>query len=505
MPIFNQTNNREVEMYQHIFKKRFVWAALALMIVGLVFAGCKEAALTQALAASPTTVQTPPAPQSAAYDWSTAIAKVAQAAIPAVVHIEVTQRSEVNNPMLPLENNPFFHFFFNGPNMPHKFKQEMKGIGSGIIMDPQGHILTNNHVAGGATDIQVTLADGRQFPAKVVGTDPKTDLAVIKIQDSDRLPFLTFGDSDKVGVGEWVVAIGAPRGLDQTVTQGIISAKHRTGISDPDSYQDFLQTDAPINPGNSGGPLLNLKGEVIGINAAIATDSGGSEGIGFAIPSNMATRITDTLIAHGKVERGWLGVSISDLKPDVVKSIGLPSPKGALIADIVKGGPAAQAGLKHGDVVLSYQDKPVADSSALRNDVADTPSGQQAKMTVWRDKKQQEVRVTIGSAEDAVKLLSAAVDQRLGITVRPITPKEDEKYGIDPGEGVAIATVSPQGPFGKVGLEPKDLILQVNGAAVKGTEGFADLMSSLPAKQPLMILALDHRSGQSGYVQMTLN
>jgi serine protease Do len=488
-------------MYRNICKKFQVLVPVVLILVGLGLAHGQPAS-----AANP-----PPATQSdsavipTASDLSTAIAKVAQAAIPAVVHIEVTQRSEVNNPMQPFENDPFFQFFSNGPHMPRKFKQEMKGIGSGILIDAQGHILTNNHVAGGASDIQVTLADGRQFPAKVVGTDTKTDLAVIKIQDSDRLPYLTFGDSDRMGVGEWVVAIGAPRGLDQTVTQGIISAKHRKGISDPSSYEDFLQTDAPINPGNSGGPLLNLKGEVIGVNAAIATNSGGSEGIGFAIPSNMATRISSTLIAYGKVERGWMGVSISELKPDTAKSIGLPSPKGALIADVVKGGPAAQAGLKHGDVVLSYQDKPITDSSGLRNEVADTPTGKQAKLTVWRDKKQQEFRVTIGSMEDSVKLLSAAVDNRLGVTVRPITPKEDEKYGIDPGEGVAIATVSPKGPFSQAGLEPKDLILQVNGEAVKGMDGFADLMSSLPPKQPLMVLALDHRSGQSGYVQMTLN
>jgi len=489
-------------MYRHINKKFLVLVALALMVAaGYGFSHSQSAVAANTSA----TAQPSPSVIPAASDLSTAIARVAQAAIPAVVHIEVTQRSEVNNPMLPFENDPFFHFFSNGPHMPRKFKQEMKGIGSGILIDAEGHILTNNHVAGGASDIQVTLADGRQFPAKVVGTDPKTDLAVIKIQDSDRLPYLTFGDSDKVGVGEWVVAIGAPRGLDQTVTQGIISAKHRTGISDPSSYQDFLQTDAPINPGNSGGPLLNLRGEVIGINAAIATDSGGSEGIGFAIPSNMATRISSTLIAHGKVERGWLGVSISDLKPDTAKSIGLPSPKGALIADVIKGGPAAQAGLKHGDVVLSYQDKPIVDSSNLRNEVADTPTGQDATLTVWRDKKQETVRVKIGSMEDSVKLLSAAVDKRLGVTVRPITPKEDEKYGIDPGEGVAIATVSPKGPFGQAGLEPKDFILQVNGEEVKGMDGFADLMSSLPAKQPLVVLALDHRSGQSGYVQMTLN
>jgi serine protease Do len=492
-------------MYQHFLRKRYVSIGLALMIGGLIFVGCKEQPIAQASAATPATVQAAPVPQPAAYDLSTAIAKVAQEAIPAVVHIEVTQRSEVNNPMLPFENDPFFHFFFNGPQMPRKFKQEMKGIGSGIIMDPQGHILTNNHVAGGASEIQVTLADGSQYPAKVVGTDPKTDLAVIKIQAGKPLPYLKFGNSDKIGVGDWVVAIGAPRGLDQSVTQGIISAKHRTGIYDPGSYQDFLQTDAPINPGNSGGPLLNLKGEVIGINAAIATDSGGSEGIGFAIPSNMATKIADTLIAQGKVERGWLGVSISDLKPETTKSMGLPSNKGALVADVVKGSPAAQAGMKRGDVVLSYQGQQVADSSALRNAVAETPIGQQARMTVWRDKKKQELVVKIGSMEDAVKMLSASVDNRLGVTVRPITPKEDEKYGIDSGEGVALATVKPNGVFGQAGLEPKDFILQVNGQTIQGMEGFAELMSSLPAKQKLVVLALDHRSGQSGYVQMTLN
>jgi len=487
-------------MNQHTLKKRCVPVVLALMLIGLVFVLCEKQSNAQTNAALPAAAQMP-----AAADWSTAIVRVAQTAIPAVVHIEVTQRSEVNNPMLPFENDPFFHFFFNGPQMPRKFKQEMKGIGSGILMDAQGHILTNNHVAGGASEIKVTLADGRQFPAKVVGTDPKTDLAVIKIQDSGRLPYLTFGDSDQMKVGEWVVAIGAPRGLDQTVTQGIISAKHRTGISDPSSYQDFLQTDAPINPGNSGGPLLNLKGEVIGINAAIATDSGGSEGIGFAIPSNMASKIASTLIAHGKVERGWLGVSVSDLKPDAAKSIGLSAPQGALVADIIKGSPAAIAGLKRGDVVLSYRGQPVADSTALRNAVADTPAGRQAEMTVWRDKKKQELVVTIGSTEDAVKALTASVDERLGVTVRPITPKEDKKYGIEPGEGVALTSVDPKGLFGQAGLEAEDCILQVNGQTIQGVAGFAQLLSSLPAKQPLVVLALDHRSGQSGYVQMTLN
>jgi serine protease Do len=250
-----------------------------------------------------------------AEDLTTAIIQVAKQNIPAVVHIEVTESQEVENPFAPFGNDPFFRRFFGVPNMPRKFKRELKGLGTGMIIDSQGHILTNHHVAGGATKIEVLLSDGRRYPAKLVGTDPNTDLAVIHIDAQGPLPYVTFGDSDKVEVGEWVVAIGHPRGLDQTVTQGIISAKHRRGITDPSGYQDFLQTDTAINPGNSGGPLLNLKGEVIGVNAAIASESGGFEGIGFTIPSNIAVHVAKTLIAHGKVERGWLGVSIQDLTP----------------------------------------------------------------------------------------------------------------------------------------------------------------------------------------------
>jgi len=242
-------------------------------------------------------------------DLRTAIVEVAKKNIPAVAHIEVTARQEVIVPSTPFENDPFFRFFFDFPQRPKKFKRELKGLGSGMIIDREGHILTNNHVVGGATEIEVLLDSGKKYRARLVGTDPKTDLAVIKISASEPLPHVTFGDSDKVEVGEWVVAIGHPRGLDQTVTQGIISAKHRRGIMDPSTYQDFLQTDAAINPGNSGGPLLNLDGEVIGVNAAIASESGGFEGIGFAIPINMALHIAKNLIAHGKVKRGWFGGS----------------------------------------------------------------------------------------------------------------------------------------------------------------------------------------------------
>lgn len=231
-------------------------------------------------------------------DLSTAIMRVANRILPAVVYIEVTESREVENPFFPFENSPFFRRFFGVPNTPRRFKQEIQGLGSGMILDKEGHILTNYHLAGGATKMEITLADGSKHPGKLLGGDPKTDLAVVQIQVKESLPHVTFGDSDKLEIGEWVVAIGAPRALEKTVTHGIISAKNRTGITGPKSQQEFLQTDAPINPGNSGGPLLNLRGEVIGVNAAIATESGGFEGIGFTIPSNTAVRVAKDLIGR---------------------------------------------------------------------------------------------------------------------------------------------------------------------------------------------------------------
>jgi len=436
-------------------------------------------------------------------DLSKAIVQVAKRNIPAVVHIEVTQRQEVANPFLPFGNDPFFRYFFDLPrNMPKKFSRELKGLGTGMIMDAKGHILSNNHVVGGATEIKVLLSDGREFPARVVGTDPKTDLGVIQIDVKEPLPYVTFGDSDKLEVGDWVVAIGHPRGLDQTVTQGIISAKHRRGITDPNSYQDFLQTDAAINPGNSGGPLLNLAGEVIGVNAAIVSESGGFEGLGFAIPSNMAVHIAKNLIANGKVVRGWIGVSTQDLTPQMAETFGLDKPQGALIADMVMGGPADKAGLKRGDVVLTYQGRQIADGPALRDQVANSAAGADVTLTVWRNRQRQDVRVKIGSQEDAGQLLTGSVRERFGAVVRPLTSQESEKYGLDPQQGVAIRALDPKGPLAAAGFEVGDIILQVNDQAVSGLEGFVNLISALPHHQKVALMAIDHRSGQSGYVQV---
>ena len=436
--------------------------------------------------------------------WQTAIAQVAKKNIPAVVHIDVTQRREIASPMLPFGNDPFFHFFFNGPQAPRKFKQELRGLGTGMLIDHQGNILTNNHVVAGATEINVLLADGTSHAATLVGTDPKTDLAVIHIDDNENLPTVVFGDSDKLAVGDWVVAIGHPRGLDQTVTQGIISAKHRRGVLDPTSYQDYLQTDAAINPGNSGGPLINLAGEVVGVNAAIASQSGGFEGIGFAIPSNMAVHVARALIENGKVVRGWLGVSIRDLGPDMVKQLKLKEKKGALIADVVPGSPADDAGLKKDDLVIRFNGKPVEDAGALQRLVGDTPVGNAASLTVDRAGKSVDLSVTVGSMDDALRRIAASLEDRLGAVVRPLKTDECKQYGLEAGSGVAVASLDRGGPLESVGFETDDVILGINNMPVQGVEGFVALVKSVPPHQAVLIKALDHRTGQQGVVQVTL-
>ena len=436
---------------------------------------------------------------------TTAISRVAEDTIPAIVQIQVTERREVPNPFLPFEDSPFFRHYFNLPKkMPKKFKEKLMGLGTGMIVDSAGHILTNNHVVGGATEIKVLLNNGEEYPAEVVGTDPKTDLGVIKISTDKPLPHVRFGNSDQVKVGQWVVAIGQPRGLEQSVTQGIISAKHRTGITNPSGYQDFLQTDAPINPGNSGGPLLTLQGLVIGVNSAIATESGGFEGIGFAIPSNMAVFVANALISHGKVERGWLGVSVQELTPDLAKSFGLPSPAGALIADVMKGSPAEDAGLKRGDVVLEYRGKKIKSADELRNKVAGTPIGEEVQLTVWRNKKELELSVKIGSLEELEKRLASTVKDRLGVVVGPVSNEQAANYGLHSSVGVSIQWVDPTGPLGKVGFEVGDLILAIGKRPIDGVDSFLNMVDSLPHQQKVVLLVLDHRSGQTSYVQVEI-
>jgi len=437
-------------------------------------------------------------------DLSNTYIQIAKKTIPSVVHIEVTAREEVANPFLPFENDPFFRYFFNTPDSSRKFKRDVKGIGTGMIIDANGNILTNYHVAGGATKIEVLLADGGKYAAKLIGGDPKTDLAVIRIDAKKQLPYVSFGDSDKIEVGEWVMAIGHPRGLDQTVTHGIISAKHRRGITDPSSYQDFIQTDAAINPGNSGGPLLNLRGEVIGVNTVIGSSSGGFEGIGLAIPSNIATHVAKTLISHGKVVRGWLGVSTQDLTPDLAKPLGIAASKGALVVDVAKGGPAEKAGIKKDDVIINFNGKVMSDANMLRNEAAVAPIGKDVKLTVLRGSKTYDLTVRVGDIKMANASLSASVKERLGAEVRTPTKKETDKYNLDEGEGITITKVEQNGPLGKAGFEVNDMILEINGQAVAGLESFAELVSSLKKNQRITLLALDSRTGKKGYIQIVV-
>ena len=436
----------------------------------------------------------------------TAISNVAQSTLPAVVLIQVTERQEVPNPLLPYEKNPFYRRFYHLPkNMPKKFEKKIMGLGSGMIVSSDGLILTNNHVVGGATEIRVLLSSGDEYSAKLVGTDPLTDLGVIKISAGKPLHCVTFGDSDDLVVGQWVVAIGQPRGLEQSVTQGIISAMHRTGITNPSSYQDFLQTDAAINPGNSGGPLLTLGGQVIAVNSAIASQSGGFEGIGFAIPSKMAVHVANALIAHGKVVRGWLGAGIEDITPAQAKSFGLPAPRGALIAEVMKASFAADAGIKKGDVILEYGGQKVTDAGALRNMVARTAPGTEVKMELWRDKKPKEVTVKIGNLEELAKKLAAIVKDRLGAEVAMVTEEDAQKYGLPAPLGVQIESVDPNGPLGKAGFEKGDLILTIDKQPVPDVNAFASMIETLPHNQKVELLALDHRTGKTADVQVEVN
>ncbi len=493
--------------------KRHSHYLIAVLLIFILSAGAcskpdapQPAKPASPVAASPEGSQVTLAPPSTTpmneRDFRNAIINVANKNIPAVVHIEVMQRQEIANPLSPFESDPFFRRFFDFPQGPRKFKRELKGIGTGMIINEGGFILTNNHVVAGATQIQVILSNESQYQAKVIGTDPKTDLAIIKVSTKEKLPYVTFGDSDKVQVGEWVVAIGHTRGLDQTVTQGLTSAKHRQGISDPSKYQDFLQTDAAINPGNSGGPLLNLDGQVIGVNSIIASQSGGSEGLGFAIPSNMAMHIAKSLMGTGKVQRGWLGISLQDVSFDKMKSLKLTAPKGAYVMDVVKEGPAAKAGIKPGDVILTLDGKAIADSGELRNLVAGIPMGKEAKLGIMRDGKMLTIAVKVGNLSDAAKIMAASLREKLGVDVRPLKDNEISKYGLDRDQGVAINWLDPKGPLSKAGFEIDDLILKINDQPIDSVEKFISVVNALQPRQGITIFVVDHRTGQTGYIQV---
>jgi len=398
-------------------------------------------------------------------------ASLAQAYGPAVVNVSVThaQKADVEKPQTRGfgEDDPFYEFFrrFQIP-MPEGGVPR-QGVGSGFIVSEDGYILTNAHVVRDAGEVTVKLTDKREFKAKVIGTDPQTDIAVLKIEASD-LPTVKLGDSRDIKVGEWVVAIGSPFGFENSVTAGIVSAK---GRALPDgTYVPFIQTDVAVNPGNSGGPLFNLKGEVIGINSQIYSRTGGYQGLSFAIPIDLATKIQDQLVQHGKVTRGRIGVTIQEVNQSLAKSFGLKQPEGALVSSIDPDGPAAKAGIESGDVILRIDGKPVARTIDLASHVAGLKPGSTAQLEVWRKGAKREMTVTVGEMPRA-KMAAAeggpAVEQgKLGVAVRPLSEKERKAAGVEGG----VVVEQAGGAAAKAGIRPGDIILALNSTPVKSAD-----------------------------------
>lgn len=387
---------------------------------------------------------------------------------PSVVNVSTTTvRGSARNAPGPFGGNDpaedFWERFFGGriPRGP----QRQSGVGSGFIVDRDGTILTNYHVVDGAQKLSVTLSDGQRYDAKVIGSDQKSDIAVIKIDAGRNLPAAPLGDSDRLEVGEWVMAIGNPFGLDHTVTSGIVSAKGRNIGQGP--YDNFIQTDASINPGNSGGPLINLRGEVVGINSAIFSQSGGNIGIGFAIPSNAVKELLPQLRDKGKVVRGFIGASVQKVSPEIAESLGVGPARGALVADLVKGGPAERAGVKTGDVIIEFDRKPIKDSADLPQQVARVAPGTAVQVKVIRDGKETTLPLTVGEMKET-EVVATAQEGELGLTVQPLTPQLAENLGLERTDGgLVISAVKPGSAADEAGLRSGDVVVEINRQRVK--------------------------------------
>ena len=416
---------------------------------------------------------------------------------PLVVNISTTQVSEgrgqqeFGNPFG--EDDPFNDFwkrFFGGP-VP-RGPQRQRSLGSGFIIDADGSILTNNHVVENAQKIVVKLSDEQEYEAKVVGRDPKTDIAVIKVNAKGGLTAANLGDSDNLEVGEWVMAIGNPFGLDSTVTSGIVSAKGRHIGQGP--YDNFIQTDASINPGNSGGPLINLRGEVIGINTAIFSRSGGNIGIGFAIPINLVKELLPQIRGKGKVTRGYLGVLIQKVTPEIAESLGMDKGHGALVANVSKDGPAEKAGVKVGDVIIEFDGKEIRDSGDLPIIVARTPVDRRVPMKVLRDKKETQLTVSVGELKDEEVVASAPEKGELGMTVQKLTPQIAESLGLDKADGVVVSAVDPGSAADEAGIRRGDVILEVDRKPIRSIEEYKKSLAGIRKGKGVLLLV---RRGES--------
>ncbi|WP_447975225.1 DegQ family serine endoprotease [Nitrospira sp. Kam-Ns4a] len=432
----------------------------------------------------------PPVSQPAAAGFP----EVAKAVTPAVVNITTPRERRGPVPFGQQDREDPMNRRFGFPDLPFGPRGDGPrggGMGSGVIISPDGYIVTNHHVVEGAREVRVALPDKREFIGKVVGTDPKTDLAVVKV-DARDLPFVPWGDSASLQVGEYVLAVGNPFGLNSTVTLGIVSAlgRGRMGIT---QYEDFIQTDAAVNPGNSGGALVNTRGELVGINTAIFSQTGGYQGIGFAVPASMAKPVTESLIATGRVVRGYLGVAIQDLTPDLAESFGLKEARGALVSDVNEASPAAEAGLRQGDVIIAYDGQPVADPVALQRAVTSTKVGAKVALTVLREGRQRELTVTVGEqpapASVARRSDGEAGSALVGVEVQDLDRRLARELGL-PGNaaGVVVVNVDPESPAAEAGVVPGDVIREINRQPVKTVRDFEKAASALKKDRTALLL-----------------
>lgn len=472
---------------------------LVVLMIGFGVAAASFQSGAQSIAANPEVGPVNPSSVALQNSYADVVSRVS----PAVVTVHSTERSRANR-QGSVPDDPFFREFF-GDRFPQQAPRRVEGVASGVIVSSDGYILTNHHVVDGAAEIRVETTDNRSYTAKLVGSDRPSDLAVLKIE-GQNLPAIKLGDSDKVRVGDVVLAVGNPLGIGQTVTSGIISAKGRaTGISDG-SFEDFLQTDASINRGNSGGALVNSTGELIGINSQILSPSGGSIGIGFAIPSNMAKVVMDQLVKTGKVRRGMIGVNIQSVSADLAASLGMATARGAIVSSVQAGGPGEKAGIKRGDVITAINGQQVADSNNLRNTVAATAPGTPVTVTFVRDGREQQVSVTLAelpASETTSTGDSESGDARggrFGLTLEPLTADSASRLGLDAGEqGLLVTRLEASGAAAEAGIRQGDVIQEVNRQPVRTVAEFTAALQRSGARPALILV---NRRG--GVIYLTL-
>ncbi len=429
-----------------------------------------------------------------------ATAEIAEAVRPAVVNISTMRTIKMQGGVNPFFDDPFFRRFF-GDQFRAPRERKTASLGSGVIVDTNGIILTANHVIQGADEIKVTLSDKRELKGKIIGIDAMTDIGIIKIE-ADNLPTIKWGDSDRLRVGETVLAIGCPYGLSQTVTMGIVSAVGRANVGIAD-YEDFIQTDAAINPGNSGGALVNVRGELVGINSAIFSTSGGYQGIGFAIPTNMAKSVMNSLINKGKVIRGWLGVTIQNLTPELAKQFELKDDKGVLVGDVIEGSPAEKAGLQRGDIIVEFAGKKIEEPNQIRNMVANTEPGQTIEMKIVRENKKDTLKVTIGDLPHTMqKHLPGEYDNLLnGVSVQDLTPELFNRLNLPKKiKGVIVTDVDEESPAAMLIIKG-DILQEINRQKITSVNDFEAVVSSIKPGKDILLLVF--RGGSSLYITLS--